>query len=301
MCFFCSVKLFLSIILFSCSTFALTQMLHDANEQLENGMPYFSKMFIRFNGIKTISGTYATKADNEMMRESAEFVYYKFNQSGELIFEYKTFLGDTLFILYVYDELGNLIIKRSSDRYGFQSNHYRYDDKQRITYHELRSCSNVGQDRMTFYPDESKKITSEKYEYVDLDVNAYKKIYLNNNGEPYKESYFYNDSKGKLLEQMSYQKSGYGKSSVKNEYDEMGRLIKKHLESISYAIGEKEYIYEYDSSGNIYAIKYYENEEFKTDFQYVYDEKNKFLKALIMQDVSSHVMTIIKYNEYVFY
>ena len=61
------------------------------------------------------------------------------------------------------------------------------------------------------------------------------------------------------------------------------------------------YEYEYDESGNIFAMKYYENEIYKTEFQYVYDSESPLLTAIIMRDVASQVMTIIKYDSYTYY
>jgi hypothetical protein len=109
-------------------------------------------------------------------------------------------LGDTLFILYVWDERSNLIVKRSADRYGYSSYHYRYDDKNRLIYSELRAAKYQGEDRLTHVPDLDKKVSYEKFEYIDLDSKSYKKLYLNNSGIVYKEEFFYFDDAGRLLE-----------------------------------------------------------------------------------------------------
>lgn len=276
-------------------------MLQNTEVNVFDGRPEFSSAFMRSQNIKTISGTFVTKANMDVMREAKEFAYYKFNRYGELTFEYKTLLGDTLFILYVWDERSNLIIKRSADRYGYSSYHYRYDDKNRLIYSELRTAKYAGEDRLTHVPDEDKKVSYEKFEYVDLNEKSYKKLYLNSSGIVYKEEFFYFDDSGRLVEQTGYQKSGPGKTSHFFKYDEKGRLIEKKYENSVAGIYSDRYEYEYDEAGNIFAMKYYENEIYKTEFQYVYDSDSPILKAIIMRDVATQLMTIVKYDNYTYY
>lgn len=296
------MKLAVSIVfMILIQTLSHGQMLQNTEVNVFDGRPEFSTAFMRAQNIKTISGTFSTKATMDVIRETKEFTYFKFNRYGELTFEYKTLLGDTLFILYVWDERSNLIIKRSADRYGYSSYHYRYDDKNRLIYSELRTSSYAGEDRMTHIPDEEKKVSYEKFEYIDLDAKSYKKLYLNNSGLTYKEEFFYFNDTGQLLEQTGYQKSGPGKTSHLFKYDEKGRLIEKKYENSVTSTFSDRYEYEYDATGNIFAMKYFENEIYKTEFQYVYDSDSPLLKAIIMRDVATQVMTIIKYDTYTFY
>lgn len=69
---------------------------------------------------------------------------------------------------------------------------------------------------------------------------------------------------------------------------------KKYENSIAANFSDR-YEYEYDASGNIFAMKYYENEIYKTEFQYVYDSESPLLTAIIMRDVGDEVMTF--YNK----
>lgn len=277
------------------------QMLHATDANHFNGQPEFFGAFIRTNGIKTIAGNYATKAPNDMMRSSSEFVYYKFNRFGELTFEYRTFLNDTLYTLYVWDERSNLILKRTANRFGFSSVHYRYDSSNRLTFIETRRCNNIGQDLYTFVPEESDQISYEKYEYTDLDDKTYKKSYLNGSGGVYKEEFFYLNESGKIIEQTGYQKSGGGKTSTIYEYDKKNRLITMTYESSVAGNHKKKCEYEYDEAGNVFAMKYYENEIYLTEYQYVYDSSNHLLKAIIARDIATEVMTIVKYDAYTYH
>jgi len=276
-------------------------MLDNTHATAFEGKPEFIRTFIRDNGIQTIRGSFSTKADKDIIRENADAVYYKFNRFGELTFEYKTVYQDTLFILYVYDERSNVVIKRTADKYGFQSLHYTYDSRNRVVRIDTRIEQNTGQNIFLHVPDEFHITTTEKFEYEDIDERNYKKLYLNNSGIVYREEFFYFDEKNRLIKQEGYQKSGSGKSIVEMTYDQQGRLIEKKAESSVMGNYATRYTYEYDAWGNIFSMKFYERDSYKTEFQYVYDSENKFLKAIIMRDAATNLMTIVKYGLYTFY
>ncbi|MBK9190357.1 MAG: hypothetical protein IPM77_02050 [Crocinitomicaceae bacterium] len=256
---------------------------------------------MRTHQIHTIKGSILSKADHDVLRETNHATYYKFNKFGELTFEYKTVLNDTIFTLYVYDERSNLIIKRTADKFGFESCHYRYDSQNRLISKEVRIQSNTGQDKYLHVPDESFLQRTEKYEYVELGTDSYKKNYLNNSGTIYREEFFYFDDKNRLIRQEAYQKSGSGKSVLEVFYNENGQLIEKKATSSVMENYSTSYQYEYDESGNIYAMKFYENDVYKTEFQFVYDSESGYLKAIISRDVETQRMTIVKYDSYTFF
>jgi hypothetical protein len=283
------------------SGLACGQMLDNTNATAFEGRPEFVRAFMRNNNIYTIRGSFSTKADKDIIREGKDATYYKFNRFGELTFEYKTIYNDTLFTLYVYDERSNVIIKRNADKYGFQSHHYTYDNRNRIVRIDVRTEENKGQNIFLHVPDETHVTGTEKFEYVDLTETSYKKCYLNGSGIIYREEFFHFDEKNRLIRQEGYQKTGSGKSTVEMTYDQSGRLIEKKAESTVMGHYATKYTYEYDAWGNILSMKFYENETYKTEFQYVYDSDNKFLKAIIMRDAVSHLMTIVKYDLYTFY
>ncbi|MBI3136196.1 MAG: hypothetical protein HYZ14_16090 [Bacteroidetes bacterium] len=291
---------FLILILLLSAT-AKGQMLDNTHSTDFEGRPEFVQAFIRTHKVQTIRGTFSTKADQDIIRESKDATYYKFNRFGELTFEYKTVYNDTIYTLYAYDERSNLIIKRTADKYGFQSRHYFYDQQNRVVRIEVRTEQNTGQDIYTHVPDADKQTATELFEYVALDGLNYKKCYLNSDGISYRDEFFYFDAKGLLIKQEGYQKSGSGKSVVELKYDDAGRLLEKTATSSVMGNYTTRYVYEYDSYGNILAMKFYENDIYKTEFQYVYDGENKFLKAIIMRDASTNLMTIVKYDFYTFY
>ena len=295
------MRLFFCILVLILAVPANSQMLDNTHATAFEGRPEFVREFIKAHGIQTIRGTFATKADKDIIRANNDATYYKFNRFGELTFEYKTIYRDTLFTLYVYDERSNVIIKRTADQYAFQSLHYTYDSRNRIVRIDTRVQKNSGQDKFLHVPDETYHTSTEKFEYVDLDAHDYKKCYLNGSGVIYREEFFYFDEKDRLIKQEGYQKTGSGKSTLELKYDDNGRLIEKRAESTVMGYYASHYTYTYDSWGNILSMKYYENDVYKTEFEYVYDAENKFLKAVILRDVPTQLMTIVKYDAYTFF
>lgn len=264
-------------------------------------MPEFNREIIRKHGIRTIAGDFSTKAARDMIRDSKEATYYKFNKFGELTFEYKTFLGDTIYTIYVWDERSNLIIKRSADKYSFRSTHYRYDSRNRVVAIESRECLNTGQNKEIYVPEENYITRTEKFEYEDLEGNNYKKKYLNGSDLVYREEFFYFNEKNLLIEQTAYQKPASGKTSILYFYDEKNRITSKSTSILMGGQFSFKTDYFYDSSGNLLSMNYYANEELKTEYQFVYDEKNELLKAVILRDAKTDLLTIIKYDLYSFY
>lgn len=295
------MKVLFSFLVFACSVFCFSQMLNNLHLDEFEGAPEFERAYMRSHHIHTIKGSILYKADHDVLRETNHATYYKFNKFGELTFEYKTVLNDTIFTLYVYDERSNLIIKRTADKFGFESCHFRYDSQNRLISKEVRIQSNTGQDKYQHVPDESFLQRFEKYEYVELGNNSYKKNYLNNGGSVYREEFFYFDEQNRLIKQEAYQKSGSGKSVLEIIYNEKGQLIEKKASSSVMENYATSYQYEYDENGNIYAMKFYENDKYKTEFQFVYDSESGYLKAIISRDVETQLMTIVKYDSYTFF
>lgn len=277
------------------------QMLNNQSLTAFQGKPEFTIDFIRNKRIQSVYCHVSTKANLDIIRETDERSYYKFNRFGELTFEYKTIPGDTLYTLYVYDERSNLLIRRTADSYGFQSSHYRYDSKNRLIAFESRWQQNSGQDKETHIPAEEYLVTSETYEYVDFGNGDYKKVYRNQSGIVFKEEFYYHDEKGRLITLEGHQSVGAGRSKQTFEYDDKGRIIRKKSESSIMGNYVSSFEYEYDETGNIYSMKYYEQDVYTTEYQYVYDSDSGLLKAFIARDVKSNLMTIVKYDPYSFF
>lgn len=278
-----------------------SQMLGNTGGQVFGDKPAFVTDFVRNHKIKNINGTYTTKAELDYIRPSSDVITYKFNRAGELSQEYKVQSGDTIMTVFVYDEHGNVITMRRSDRWSFISYHYEYDSRNRITRSELRRDDNKGQDRLTFEPDKSKIVSSETFGYVELEKGNYKKMYYNENGSTYREEFFYFDEAGRLIRQEGVLKTGTGRSDITYTYDKEGRLIEKYSETEMMGIFTEKQVYEYDQWGNILAQRYYKDGKYTTEFQLLYNEDTQELKAIITRDHATNFMTILSLKDYTYF
>jgi len=280
---------------------ANAQMLENKEGQTFGDKPNFVEDYIRRYSIHFIKGNFSTKAPMDIIRPNNDVYLYKFNELGELTLEYRTQLGDTLVTIYVYDERGNVIILRKSDRYGFHSYHYRYDHLNRIIYTEYRHDKNKGQNKLTFEPDQTLIVSTETFEYVSLENKDYKKLYLNESGTIYKEEFFYFDEKKRLIRQEGILKTGSGRTNITFTYNEGDRLVEKNTESYVMGTTTSKYAYEYDALGNIMSLKYYRNGEYNTEHQLMYFPETYLLQGIISRDHATNIMTILSLKDYVYF
>ena len=117
---------------------ATAQMIDNTEGQTFGEVPFFHVDFIQRNKVKSIRGYYSTKATLDVIHRTKDFYGYEFNRAGQLIKDYRTQFGDTLVRIYEYDENGQLAVLRKSDKQGFESYHYLYDDRGRILSEEYR-------------------------------------------------------------------------------------------------------------------------------------------------------------------
>lgn len=293
------VLVILGFIVFVGNSFA--QVFVNRCEEIFGDRPMFVQNYIRQYGVKTISGIVSTKAQLDEIRQTTDIHFYKFNRAGELTLEYKTQFGDTLITIYVYDERSNVIIKRKADQYGFHSYHYRYDNLNRLISYEYRNEKNSGQDEFTHVPDENKLVTSERFEYIALENKNYKKIYYNNIGVAYKEEFYYFNEKGWLTKQESALKNGAGRSSVIYNYDEAGQLITKETAVSMMGNFTTKNAFDYDENGNTLAQRFYRDDTYMMEYQYLYLPENGLLSAIISREHANNFMTIISFKAYTFF
>lgn len=264
-------------------------------------VPYFNEAFVKRNKIKTIKGYYSTKATLDIIRKSKDVYYYEFNELGQLIKDYRTQYRDTLISMYAYNDIGLLSVLRKSDNGGFHSYHYTYDKKGRVISQEYRRDFNKVGDGASFQLDKSFSISVEKFEYVDMEGQDYKKIYFNTAGRVYQEEFFYYDENGYLNRQEARMKMGASYTNTSFVYDEIGRVKEKIIEKRVQKIYTSKWVYEYDKHSNVLAQHYYKKEAYLTESQIVYSADNLLIEAIISRDVETNLVTILKLSDYVFF
>jgi len=276
------------------------QMIDHSTGELFAEDPTFNVDFIRQNKIKSIKGNYATKADLDKIRTNRNVYVYEFSQKGQLTKDYKTIIGDTIVRMYEYDDKGNLLLIRKTDRHGFHSYHYSYDSLDRILSKEYRRDLNKSYNKTTFELGQSFIISKQTFGYKETKEGT-KKLYYNTSGRIYKTELFYKDENGYLIKQEARSMMGSGTDKVEYIYNSSGLLKEKKTTSYLTNNNTTKIKYEYDQYENILAQHYYRNKVYKTEYQIVYDSETFLLSALLSRDIETNIITILKFSEYSYY
>jgi len=266
--------------------------------------PFFNEKFIRVNKIKSMKGSISTKNKLQPIQTRGLITYYGFNEDGKLVEQYSTRLKtptniDTTFIRYKYNDLNKIAVKRLNDNYGFYSYNYEYDSAGNVVAEEYCRDQNIGKSPIEFELGKQTIIVSETFKNVWVNDKELKRVYYNNYGKPYQEKYQRWDDKGYLIEEETVLLLNRKRNITKYVYDAKGYVVKRTQNSN--VTGNSELIseYTYDEVGNLLEINEYRNGRHITKKEVLYTE-SMLVKAVIILDISSEYMTLIKY-EYSFF
>ncbi len=292
----CISSLFLIVLSLSASA----QLVDNMECQAFSDEPFFDEMFIRQNGIKVINGEIKTKGNLEVIKDPKLVSRFEFDSTGKLVMQYTSFKGagskDTTFVNYIYDERGNMITKRTNDAYGFFSYNYEYDSLNRQVLKTYCREENAGTDRYNFELGKQYTIVRESYSYTKKDSVLVKSIYNNHNRIYQTDKYFYNELD--LLTKIETQYIINKKRSVTSfTYSDLGKVASKtYYKDYKNKDDFEKWEYQYDEFGNLTYMDFYKGTEHITHKEILYDKSNYTLKALLVQDVASNFITIIKYT-----
>ena len=275
-------------------------MIYNLEGNAFTDLPYFDVNFIRVNKIKSVRGNYSRKKDNDMIRNTKDIFEYKFDSLGYLIstFETKTVdtKTDTLMNFYQYTSEGKISMHRKSEYGGISSFHYRYDSLNRLVYVENRRdvLGDSGKVRQSFL------INNESMRYFPLE-NGWKKVIYNNYNLPYLEETEKRNSDGYLIETTQRMRMASSEYKKVYAYNEKGLLSRVSMYHSELAAPYEEWVFKYDSFGNVIEKHTYKNEKFTKDLQIIYDTKTQLLGSTIQKEVNSNFMWILRFQWYTFY
>lgn len=255
--------------------------------------PVFSSLFVAAHCLKSMKGHYATKFDRDIIRPNDDVYSCAFNQSGQLVKQYKVFLGDTLTNSYHYDYQGNIVLHRQSNAFGFCEHTYTYDDRQRLVKAELRevqtAADSLGGDRDSL-------LSTETYAYVPLREGGYKQLCYNSEGRVYQVVFHRTDERGQLVSKMIH--DGFFSSETHYSYTASGRLaaIESRRGADDYTHRRQQF--EYDAGGSVLSKKMYRNGVLTYEEQFVYDSSSGLLKAIISREEAEGKITILEFDDY---
>ncbi len=299
--FFVLTMHFIKLLILSISISGFGQMLDNTNGKTLGETPFFNEDFVKRNKLKSMKGSYSTKADLDYIRGTKDVYYYEFNENGQLIKEYRTQYKDTIISHYTYNDEGQIAELRRSDNGGFYTYIYTYDESGRVLSKEYRRDLNKTGDKMNFQLDRTFSVNTEHFSYMDFDGMDYKKVFYNGIGKVYKEEFYYHNEFGNLKTQESRLKMGTGFSKTTYTYDFKGRVASKKEENQTTSKSVSEWRYEYDEFDNVLAQFYYRNNEYMTEHQIVYDESTYMLGAIILRDEPTNFVTILQFTEYTYF
>lgn len=233
------------------------------------------------------------------MYQTEYYYAYNFNRIGQLVSTFETRkddgTADTTWNEYIYDALGSLVEHKQGSRQGKSSTIYRLDEKKRVVSEEYltESIDSSGQKTVVL-------VNSETMAYEDFGLQL-KKTVSNSYGLPYKTEMTYFDENGYLLER----EERFSRTSNFNKqlytYNEKGLLtsITKFQKGSAEPVEEERY--QYDQYGNLTEKHFYKNGVFTTDTQIVYNEKTKLMTAVIIREVKTDFLMVIRFGEYEYF
>ncbi|MFT7156015.1 MAG: hypothetical protein ACI8Q1_001019 [Parvicella sp.] len=298
------MKIYIYIALLFYSSISFGQLIDNSDCKAFTDVPFFDTMFVRQNGVKSIKGHVSTKKDLKVIKSSNQMTSYNFDRSGRLETQLGTFntsgIKDSNYLSYEYDERNNLILQRTSDSYGFFSYKYTYDDSNRVTSKTYCREESSGTDRFHFELGKQFTIVKESYKYIDSDSIVNKSVYNNHDRIYQKYTYHYSD-----LDLLTAIKSQYIISKKQTEttfkYNDLSQVVHmKFVKNLKNPDEVQVTKFQYDELGNLTYIDEYKGINHVTHKEVLYDRSNYLLKALLVQDVATNHITIIKFTT-VFY
>jgi hypothetical protein len=275
------------------------QML-DISKPLFSEDPFFNTTFIQQNKIKSITGSISSKKVRDIIRSKGLDYYYEFNTNGSLKMQLSSHFSDgskdSTTTAYQYDVKGKITVKRKNDSYGFFSHRYTYDSLDNIILQTYCRDENKYDSKNKFELSKQYVIVSDSFSYQKIDNTQTKKIFYNGYGKTFKEQINYYNELGYLTEEYTKFLLGNNKKKYTYEYDENGRLFKKHIFTNIAEDKKTTEVYTYDEIGNILDIKTYNNEKHHNTKQFLYDKKTMLLTAQIIQDIETEFLRIIQYR-----
>ena len=270
------------------------------NKPLFSDLPFFNVDFIKANSISTITGAISSKKVGDIIRSTHLDYHYEFMENGKLKTQISSHfsqgLKDSTLVSYYYYSNGNLAVKRKSDSYGYFSYHYKYDELNNIITQTYCRDENKFKRKNKFELKKEYFILTDSFSYKKYNDRQSEKVFYNCYGKKFKTQTNYFDEFGYLKEEYTKFIIGTNKKKLTYTYDEYGRVFKKHIYS-NIARGKKTTeVYSYDEIGNVLEIQYFNIDTHISTKQFLYDKTTMLLSAIIIQEMETELLRIIKYS-----
>ncbi|MDF2447631.1 MAG: hypothetical protein K0R26_135 [Bacteroidota bacterium] len=299
-------------------------LLPTAETAFESQLP-FNTEYIKTQKIKSITFDIIDKKDLQVAEDKGLLNYYEFNKEGLITRFYYTsiiktiqkefhtgpkyhkrklvsnghsyikneYVYDTVSTNYFYTPENKLKLKRYNDGTYYESFYYDYTPDGKVAKEKRYKETNISENKHEFRLGGQYLISAETYSYQSTGKNQFKKISMNDEGRPYKESiYTLNDAKKIISINEQYTVAWITQNSSFN-YNTKGQLIKASYKSN--ANGEEEQLrtYEYDSKDCLLTEKHFKNGVLLKEISYVTDTYNR-VNSYIIRDPNNKTIRITK-------
>jgi hypothetical protein len=279
---------------------ASAQMIENSQCQAFTDEPFFDEKFIRQNKIKRINGSVSTKGELQAIKNRDLVSNYEFDSLGRLVLQLGSFstMGnkDTVVNSFVYNRLNQVITKRTNDTYGFFSHNFEYDENGRVMCNTYCREVNIGPSRYHFELGKQYVIIAESYKYWISDSVVIKSIY-NNHDRMYQQQTYYYNKLGLLIAEENKYIINHKTSRIEYSYTDLGKVATKTIfREYNNRDNFDRIEYRYDVLGNLEYIDEFKNDRHVLHKEVLYDKSTYMLKALLVQDKLTNIITIIKFS-----
>lgn len=285
-------------------TVSYAQLLDNSRGLAFTDLPFFNTPFVKASHLKQIKGTYIFKKQGDILRES-QFVYvFNFDTLGRLVQQYQTAKGDvvtdTTVSLFDYTFDGKLVRKRVSQTRGFLSTYYSYNNNGQVTQEEVYRDIDTTHSLLSPKAERSILWNSETMSY-SKDINSVRKKVYNSYGIQYLESTSYFDSLGLLKNVEELYMITRDRIVTSYYYNQKGWVERISTRKNNDTTPLSENIFTYDDFGNLKSKFEYKKGVFTTEYQVIYSGLTGMLYSVIIREVASNFISIIKFSEPTFY
>jgi hypothetical protein len=280
------------------------QLLENTKGLAFTDIPFFNTQFVKGSKIKEIHGKFTFKKQGDIMRESNYVYVFNFDTLGNLVRHYQTSKGDlgadTNVRFYDYTRDGRIVRKRISQKKGFLSTYYTYNSNGQIVKEEVYRDIDTMNSLLNPSIERSILWNTETMDY-QLYEGQYKKKVFNSYGNQYLEVTKYLDSLGYLAREEEVFTITRNRITTNYKYSDKGWIEKISVFKNTEKVPTSESHFTYDTFGNLQSKLIYKEGVFITEYQIIYSGLTGLLYSIIIRDVSTNFISIIRFSEPTFW
>lgn len=246
--------------------------------------------------IRAIKGRVSIKKPKGPIEKTNLYTAYFFDSLGRISNSYEMdSRKDTTFHRYFYNDRGQLIYQSIEYRRAFSYETYLWDQNAQISAIEYFERVVDGAGRTSIKKTKQRNFESS---FTDSTEN---KLIKNEYGTPFMTEVTFLDEKG-TIDHIEKRFIATSEGTIEElAYDEDGNIIEKKTLTSKQKIEKENFQFSYDKLGNLKMKKYFEAGRLIYERQYIVNEKNGLLSAILEQKEGESVLKIVQFDSYEYY